>query len=104
MTPAAAPGRDRSDTLFAIPAIMADRRADGSIILKSTTPLRESARCIGDWLEHWARQAPDRDFPRRSRQRRCTVVDGYLQGCAEAGAFGGSVDTRAGPERASVRW
>jgi feruloyl-CoA synthase len=62
MTPAAPLGRDRSKTLFATPAIMADRRADGSIILKSTTPLRESARCIGDWLEHWARQAPDRIF------------------------------------------
>jgi feruloyl-CoA synthase len=62
MTPAAAPGRDRSETLFATPAIMADRRADGSIVLKSTVPLRESARCIGDWLEHWARQAPDRIF------------------------------------------
>ncbi|HMM89457.1 feruloyl-CoA synthase [Bradyrhizobium sp.] len=48
--------------LFAVPAIIADRRADGSIIVKSTTPLRESARCIGDWLEHWARQAPDRIF------------------------------------------
>jgi feruloyl-CoA synthase len=62
MKPAAALGRDRSDALFATPAITADRRADGSILLKSTTPLRESARCIGDWLEHWARQAPDRIF------------------------------------------
>lgn len=62
MMPAAAPGRDRSDTLFATPAITADRRADGSIVLKSTTPLGESARCVGDWLEHWARQAPDRIF------------------------------------------
>ena len=62
MTPAAALGRDRSKTLFATPAIVVDRRADGSMILKSTTPLRESARCIGDWLEHWARQAPDRIF------------------------------------------
>ncbi len=62
MTTAAAPGRDQTETLFATPAIMADRRADGSIILKSATPLRGSARCIGDWLEHWARQAPGRIF------------------------------------------
>ena len=62
MMPAAAPSRDPSGTLFATPAIMADRRADGSIILKSTMPLRDGARCIGDWLEHWARQAPDRIF------------------------------------------
>jgi feruloyl-CoA synthase len=62
MMPAAAPSRDRSGTLFAIPAIIADRRSDGSIILKSTMPLHDGARCIGDWLEHWARQASDRIF------------------------------------------
>ena len=62
MMPAAAPSRDQSETLFATPAIIADRRADGSIILKSTMPLREAARCVGDWLEHWARQTPGRIF------------------------------------------
>ncbi|MCK1639847.1 feruloyl-CoA synthase [Bradyrhizobium sp. 157] len=61
MTIAAISGAD-SQNLFATPEIVADRRTDGSIILKSTTPLRPSARCIGDWLEHWARQAPDRIF------------------------------------------
>jgi feruloyl-CoA synthase len=54
--------RDHPETLFAKPTISADRRADGSIILKSTTPLKESARCVGDWLEHWARQTPERIF------------------------------------------
>jgi feruloyl-CoA synthase len=61
MTLAAASG-DNSRNLFATPAIVADRRADGSILVKSATPLRPAARCIGDWLEHWARQAPDRIF------------------------------------------
>jgi len=54
--------RDHPETLFAVPKIVADRRADGSIILKSTARLRESARCVGDWLEQWARQTPDRIF------------------------------------------
>ena len=62
MTSAAATSRDPSVALFATPSIVADRRADGSIVLKSTAPLRESARCVGDWLEQWARQAPDRIF------------------------------------------
>ena len=62
MMPAAATSRDQFVTLFAIPAIVAERRDDGSIILKSTTALREGARCVGDWLEHWARQTPDRIF------------------------------------------
>jgi feruloyl-CoA synthase len=61
MSPAATSG-DNSRTLFATPAIVADRRADGSILVKSTAPLQPGARCIGDWLEHWARQAPDRIF------------------------------------------
>src|SRR4051794_29434275 len=61
MTSAAA-RRDDHDALFATPQIVADRRADGSIILKSTVPLRAGARCVGDWLEHWARQTPDKVF------------------------------------------
>jgi feruloyl-CoA synthase len=39
-----------------------DRRADGSIIVKSTVPLQPAARCVGDWLEHWARQTPAKIF------------------------------------------
>ncbi|MCA6119799.1 feruloyl-CoA synthase [Bradyrhizobium sp. WSM 1738] len=58
----AATSGDNPRSLFATPAIVADRRADGSILVRSTTPLKRSARCIGDWLEHWARQAPDRIF------------------------------------------
>jgi len=37
-------------------------RVDGSIILRSTVELQEYARCVGDWLEHWARQTPQRIF------------------------------------------
>ena len=62
MTSAAASRGDHPETLFAAPSIVADRRADGSILLRSTVPLGESARCVGDWLEHWARETPDRVF------------------------------------------
>jgi feruloyl-CoA synthase len=58
----AAPGGDDPQNLFATPAIVADRRADGSILVRSTAPLQDSARCVGDWLEHWARERPDRIF------------------------------------------
>jgi feruloyl-CoA synthase len=54
--------REVSGTLFTVPAITAEQHADGSIWLKSTTPLQPAARCVGDWLEYWARQAPDRIF------------------------------------------
>jgi feruloyl-CoA synthase len=54
--------RDDPKILFATPEIVADHRADGSIILKSSTSLKPSARCVGDWLEQWAAQTPDRIF------------------------------------------
>ena len=57
-----AAGCGRPDTLFAAPAITIDRRADGSIIVKSTVLLQPAARCVGDWLEHWARQTPAKVF------------------------------------------
>src|SRR3984885_14348623 len=62
MNVVAASRREPPEALFGTPDIVAERRADGSIWLKSTTPLQPSARCIGDWLEHWARQAPERIF------------------------------------------
>lgn len=62
MTTAASPRRQQPETLFAKPAIVADRRDDGSIIVKSTVALRESARCVGDWLEYWALETPERIF------------------------------------------
>jgi feruloyl-CoA synthase len=58
----AAVRRDDPKALFATPAVVADHRADGSIVLKSSEPLRASARCVGDWLEQWARQTPERIF------------------------------------------
>jgi len=48
--------------LFATPRTVAELRADGSIVLRSPDPLRAAARCVGDWLEQWARQTPDAIF------------------------------------------
>ena len=62
MTITATNRHDHPEALFATPAIVAERRADGSIWLKSITPLQQHARCVGDWLEQWARQTPDRIF------------------------------------------
>ena len=54
--------RGGAASLFATPRTIADRRLDGSIVLRSPEPLRGSARCIGDWLEQWAQQTPDATF------------------------------------------
>ena len=62
MNVVAASRREYPETLFATPDIVAERRADGSIWLRSMTPLQPAARCVGDWLEDWARQTPERIF------------------------------------------
>lgn len=54
--------RGDASGLFAAPKTVAEHRADGSILLRSSEPLGDSARCIGDWLEQWARQTPDTIF------------------------------------------
>jgi feruloyl-CoA synthase len=83
--------REVPETLFATPAITAERRADGSIWLKSITPLQLAARCIGDWLEHWARQAPQRIFlgERSSVDAPWTTItyNGALRQVRSAGAW-----------------
>jgi feruloyl-CoA synthase len=60
----AAPDHRRNDAraMFAAPNIAAERQADGSIWLRSSTPLESYARCAGDWLERWARETPDTIF------------------------------------------
>src|SRR5436305_5635712 len=87
----AAISRDQSEALFATPCIMAERRNDGSILLRSITPLQPAARRVGDWLQHWARQTPDRVFlgERFSIDRPWTTITygGALRQVRSAGAW-----------------
>jgi feruloyl-CoA synthase len=52
-------------SLFDNPALLAPALTlrsdlpDGSIVLRSPQPLLPYARCIGEWVEHWARETPD---------------------------------------------
>ena len=62
MTATAVHRQASAQALFASPDIIADRKPDGSIWLKSATPLQPFARCVGDWLEQWARETPDTVF------------------------------------------
>ncbi|WP_426612073.1 feruloyl-CoA synthase [Bradyrhizobium sp. McL0616] len=68
--------RGDASSLFATPKTVVEHRADGSIVLRSPEPLRDSARCVGDWLEHWARESPDTVFlaERGSAEARWTTV------------------------------
>ena len=52
----------RAGRLFATPQITHERRADGSVILRSARALGPVPRCLGVLLERWAVAAPDRVF------------------------------------------
>lgn len=46
---------------FVAPQVRLERRDDGIRLLHSAIQLDDDyARCSGEWLEHWAREAPDR--------------------------------------------
>ncbi len=57
-----------SIVLFGDPAALAPprterlMRADGSFVLRHPEPLLPHARCVGDWLEHWAAATPDAPY------------------------------------------
>jgi feruloyl-CoA synthase len=53
---------NKTNETFAKPRTTAERRDDGSIILRCKTALGQSSRCTGDWLELWADEAPDVTF------------------------------------------
>ena len=62
MIKTAAHRQDDTAAMFAPARIDAERKPDGSIWLKSATPLDDYARCAGDWLEQWAIETPDAVF------------------------------------------
>lgn len=53
---------------FGDPAALAPARVlredlpGGTFVLRHAEPLQPHARCIGDWLDHWARTTPDAPF------------------------------------------
>ncbi len=51
-----------SEGSLAPPAVLKEDRPDGSFVLRSPQRLQPYARCIGDWLDHWASITPDAVF------------------------------------------
>ena len=47
---------------FAPAKVQIERRADGAMILRSPLKLGGHARAVGEWLERWAREKPERTF------------------------------------------
>src|SRR5262245_28337398 len=49
-------------TALAAPRVAVERRADGTIIVDSDRAPPPCGAHVGEWLQHWARQAPERVF------------------------------------------
>jgi feruloyl-CoA synthase len=47
---------------LAPPRAIRENRPDGGFVLRHPEPLQPYARCIGDWLAHWARTRPEALF------------------------------------------
>jgi feruloyl-CoA synthase len=47
---------------FFSPDVELTRRADGSLRMRSLEPLRDYDSGVGEWLDRWAREAPQRTF------------------------------------------
>lgn len=48
--------------IFATPAVTVTPCPDGTVLIENPVALEPYARCVGEFLEHWARAAPDRNF------------------------------------------
>ena len=47
---------------FARPEVVVERRDAGVVILRSAQRLAPYSRCVGEWLQHWARETPTGRF------------------------------------------
>jgi feruloyl-CoA synthase len=45
---------------FAPAEVNVEKRADGSLLLRSPQKLGPRARCVTEWLVHWSEMAPKR--------------------------------------------
>src|SRR5687767_3518875 len=54
--------RLHSNLRFAPARVEVEKRADGSIILRSPQALGPYPRALGEWLVQWAQKAPQRTF------------------------------------------
>jgi feruloyl-CoA synthase len=52
----------REAGLFAKPELEVTRRGDGTLLLRSPVALEDYRRCVGEYLEHWAKCSPDHPF------------------------------------------
>jgi feruloyl-CoA synthase len=94
---------DPAGALYAPPDIEVERRSDGSLVLRSRTPLEPAPRNLGSILERTAAEHPVATFLAERRPdggwRRLTYVDAWTTANAIGQAL---LDRSLGPERPVV--
>ena len=90
-----------TDLSLAPARVDVERRADGTLVLRSPLPLGAYARCVGEWLVAWARRAPERVFlAERDRESGAWRRVTYAAALDAALRIGASLLARGlGPER-----
>jgi feruloyl-CoA synthase len=69
-----------SNLRFAPAEVNVEKRADGSIVLRSPQKLGLQARCVTEWLVRWALEKPERIFLAERKGegwRKITYLEGY---------------------------
>src|SRR5512145_396190 len=84
---------------FAPPKVQVEKRADGSMLLRSPQPLGAYARCVTEWLVGWSDRAPERTFlaeRQKDSWRKLTYREAYgaVRRIGQA-----LLDRKLGPER-----
>jgi feruloyl-CoA synthase len=51
-----------SSLRYAPVEVKTEKRADGTLLMRSPQPLKPYPRCVGEWLREWYEKAPDRTF------------------------------------------
>ena len=75
---------------FAAAAVDSETRSDGSILLRCPRALEAYARCVGEYLEHWADAAPERIFLAERQGPGWRKIT-YAEALAAARAIGASL-------------
>ena len=80
-----------------------ERRADGSIVLRSPHPMGAVDRCASDWLEKWAQERPDQAFLAKRNAAGAWIKLSYRDTLAKVRALGQALlERKLSPERPLV--
>jgi len=84
---------------FAPAEVKVEKRADGSLLLRSPQKLGPRARCVTEWLVHWAEKAPKRIFLAERKGDGWRTMP-YLETFGAARRIGQALlDQKLGPDR-----